>query len=388
MKRKIVYFTSSRAEYGVMRSVLKVIDHDPKLSLSLIVTGAHLNPKYGRTIDEIRKDGFHISAKFNMDTGRGNGFAMARSFGDCVARVADVLRRVKPDILILQADRAETLAAAIAASYLNVPIVHMSGGDVTSGGSIDDAIRHATSKFAHIHLASTRASARRLTRLMEEPWRVHYVGNPGVDLRREKYTSASAIAERLSLDLKKPVLVVIYHPVKAELDMTERNTEEVMEAIKRLKMQTVVLYPNQDPGSDIVIRVIRKYSKLDFVRVIKSLRRDDFIGLLRVANAIVGNSSGALIEAPSIKLPAVNVGPRQQDRERSNNVIDVGYDRNKIAAAIRKAVSDVDFRRRIGRTPYAKVGTDKRIVSILRNLRLDRRLLLKKCYEGEVANFR
>jgi UDP-hydrolysing UDP-N-acetyl-D-glucosamine 2-epimerase len=386
-KRKIVYVTGSRAEYGVMRSVLKAIDKDSTLSLSLIVTGTHLMPKYGSTIREIKKDGFKIAAKVPLNIKNESEYEMTKYFADCLTGVAKALRKIKPDIVIVQADRSETLASAIAAAYLNIPIIHMSGGDVTSSGTIDDAVRHATTKFAHIHFPSTKESAERLIRMMEEPWRVIYTGNPGVDLTKEKHTPAKEIAKKLSIDLKKPILVMIYHPVKSEIGDIKNNTEDIMEAVKQVEMQTVIIYPNCDVGSNIVIGTIEKYSKLPFIRVVKSLQREDFIGLLRVASAIIGNSSSAVIEAPSLKVPAVNIGNRQRDRERSNNLIDVDYKRKEIAEAIKKAVFDKVFRRNIKGTPYVREGTEKRIVKILKNLKLDKNFLVKKYYEGKDYSF-
>jgi UDP-hydrolysing UDP-N-acetyl-D-glucosamine 2-epimerase len=389
--RKIVYVTGSRSEYGVMRSTLKAINADPQLELSLIVTGAHLMPKYGSTVKEIQHDGFKIAAKVPLKIKNESGIEMAKYFSDCVIGVAKALEKIRPDIFIIQSDRSEDLASAVAAAYLNIPIVHMSGGDVTSGGTIDDSIRHATSKFAHIHFPSTEESARRLVRLMEEPQRIYYVGNPSVDLSNEKYTAAKEIAKKFSFDLKKPILVMIFHPVKSEVGKIGKNTEEIIEALKQLKMQTVILYPNCDVGSDEIIKVVERNSKLPFVRVVKTIHRDEFIGLLRVASAMIGNSSCAVIEAPSLKLPAVNIGPRQRDRERSNNLIDVGYDRNEIAEAIKKAVFDKRvraryFRNSIRNTPYAKEGTEKRVVEILKTVKLDG-ILVKKCYEGSDYSF-
>jgi len=383
--RKIVYVTGSRSEYGVMRSTLKAINADSQLELSLIVTGAHLMPRYGSTVKEIQHDGFKIAAKVPLKIKNESGIEMAKYFSDCVIGVAKALEKIRPDIVIIQSDRSETLASAVAAAYLNIPTVHMSGGDVTAGGTIDDAIRHATTKFAHVHFPSTEESARRLVRMMEEPQRIYYVGNPSVDLSKEKYTAAKEIAKKFSFDLAKPILVVIFHPVKSEVGKIEKNTEEIVEALKQLKMQAVILYPNCDVGSDEIIKVIEKV-KLPFVRVVKTVQRDDFVGLLRVASAMVGNSSCAVIEAPSLKLPAVNIGSRQRGREGSNNLIDVGYDRNKIAEAVKKAVLDKNFRNSIRNTPYAKAGTEKKIVEILKTVNLEG-ILVKKCYEGYDYNF-
>lgn len=381
--RKIVYVTGSRAEYGVIRSTLEEIQKHRDLKLSLIVTGMHLSPEFGGTVNEIEKDGFKIDAKIDILPREDTGAAMAKYLGSGVICITEALGKIKPDIVLLAGDRSETLAAAIAAAYLNIPVAHMSGGDITTGGTIDDIARHCITKFAHIHFPATEKSAKMIINMGEHPSRVFAVGNPGIPLKyKASKKELERVARQLKLDLTKPILLVIQHPVTTESHLAGRQMRETMEAIKELRMQTVVIYPNADAGAREMIKVINKYRGLPFVQIHKSITRNIFLPLMAISSVIMGNSSCALIEAPSFNLPAVNIGRRQEGRERGINVIDVKTKKEEIIPAVRKALYNKKFREQVKKSmsPYVKRGAEKNIVKILRKIEVSPKLLRKSLF--------
>lgn len=367
LAKKIVYVTGTRAEYGVMKLLLDKMAGSGFFDVSLLVTGAHLSRKFGHTIDEIKNDGFKIAGIINMKIEDGTNTGMANSMGLGIIGMAKKLSLVKPDLVILTGDRDETLAAAISAKHLNIPIAHISGGDTTRGAVIDEGNRHAITHFADIHFPETENSAKKIIAMRGSNQNVFMVGNPGLissrslDEKREKY-----ISRTYHLNLKKPFLLVIQHSLVSQSWKAREQMRETMAAIKELKMQTIVIYPNADAGRDGIIEVINENRSLEFLRIFKNIKHGDFTDLMVLAGAMAGNSSCALTEALSFRLPAVNIGQRQTGRQKGNNIIDVGYDRTEIAGAIRKALSP-EFRKKISkRNPYAFPGTEEKIMNILR----------------------
>ena len=381
--RHITYFTGSRSEYGVMRVLLKEIETHPDFKLDIIVSGSHLSNKYGYSVNDIRNDGFNIIAEIDILTTNEDEISMAGAFGKCLIGVTKVLKESRPDIFLIQGDRSESLAAAIAASYLNIPIAHFSGGDLTYGGTIDDRIRPAISDFAHIHFPSTKRSAEVLIKRGEEPWRVHFFGNPGVNLTKEPFTNSHELATKLNIDITRDLIVVLQHPVEPE--QAEQQMEETMAAVKELGLQTIVIYPNSDLGSQSIIKIIKKYEG-HLIKTYETLPRPDFIGLLRMAKVLVGNSSSGIVEAPSINLPVVNIGERQAGRETVGNVINTDYNKNQIMKAIKKCMT---LKEKIDpqTMPYYMEDTEKNIVKTLSEIKLNKELLKKVLfYEKDIIN--
>ena len=264
-------------------------------------------------------------------------------------------------------------------AYLNIPVVHIHGGEVTS--TVDELVRHAITKLSHFHLVATEQSRKRILRMGEEPWRVRVVGAPGLDsIRHEELIPKEELYERFNLRLTEPFLILIQHPNTFELTGVRKQINETMEAINNLKYQTIVIYPNADAGGRQIIREIEKYRHLPFIRTFKSVPHRDYVNLLRNASALVGNSSSGIIEAPYFKLPAINIGTRQDGRERAENIIDVPYRRNKIITAIRKAVCDEAFKERVRRceNPYGQGRAGGKIADILGRIKLDQKLLQKR----------
>lgn len=380
-RMKIAVVTGSRSEYGLLRPILAEIVKRPKLKSSLIVTGMHLSKKFGYTITDIEKDGFKIDAKIPISLDQDSVDAMAKSIGELTMKVVDVLRKIDPDIVLLSGDRAEILAVAIAAVYMNIPIAHIHGGDKSIGGHLDDYVRHAIAKLSHIHFEATEKCAERIIRMGEEKERVYITGSPALDtVLRMKLPGKKILAKKYGFDPNKPLLLVVQNPVTTEVSKSGGQIKETMEALVRLKLPSVVIYPNSDAGARQMIDVIEKYRKYPFIKIYKSLPHEDYLGLMGVAGVLLGNSTSGLIEAPSFHLPVVNIGSRQAGRERSANVADVGYDREKTVKAVKKALHDKKFRDRVKKCKnvYGDGTAAKKIVKVLSEIEITPELLRKK----------
>lgn len=380
--RKIAVVTGTRAEYGILRPVLKAIKRNPRLDLALIATGMHLSREFGYTIEEIKKDGFRIDAKVKMLHTKDTGAAMAKSIGECVWKMTETLMRIKPNFLVLLGDRSEMLAGAVAATYIGIPLAHIHGGDVS--GSVDDSVRHAITKLAHIHFPATEDSAKRIIKMGEDPSRVFIVGAPALDTVLDKRLPTPAkLSKKYGLDLSRPILLVLQHPVITEADGAADQIKETLNAIVKLKHQTILIYPNADAGGRRMIKVIKKYKKYPFIISYKSIPSIDYLGLMKILSVMVGNSSSGIIEAPSFHLPVVNIGTRQKGRERSTNVIDVGYKREEIVKAIKKALCNEKFRAKVKkcRNPYGDGKAGIRIAKTLSKVGITQKLMQKRIFD-------
>ncbi len=377
-KKKIAVLASSRATYGYKRKVIGLIQKSKKLELQLVVTGMHLLKQYGYSMREIEADGYPVAARVDMMINGDTPAAWAKSIGVEVQGLAQVFDMLKPDLLLVTGDRAEMFAGAATAAYMNIPIAHIQAGDVS--GHIDGNARHAMTKLSHVHLAACDDSAQRVLRLGEEPWRVHNVGAPQLDflIHGPKMPKAQ-LAKHFKLDLEKPFALVIQHATLAEVDQAYDQMKETMRAIEREKLPSVVVYPNVDSGGMEVIRAIQESERLPFIHTTQNIERHVFLSMLHYASVIIGNSSCGILEAPSFKLPAINVGNRQRGRMQACNVINTPYDAGKIAAAIRKALGDPSYRRKLKGcvNPYGDGHSSERILKILENLDYGPRLLDK-----------
>ncbi len=377
--RHIAIVTGSRGEYGYLRPLIRQIDNIPNLKYSLVVTNMHLLPTFGYSVEDLEKDGMNISDKIYMALDGYVPATMVKSLGVNLLGITDSFVRLKPDLILLAGDRGEQLMAAIAGAHMNIPVAHIQAGELS--GNIDGLTRHAIARFSHIHFASNEDAAERLRRTGEQEFRIYLTGAPQLDeLVNGHYISVEEVVEKFHLEMDRTIILFVQHPVTDEFGKTGEQMQETLEAIQELKHQTVAIFPNNDAGSDEVRRIIENY-KMPFLRVERNLPREEYIGLMRVASVMVGNSSGGLIEAPVFNLPAVNIGERQRDRYRGKNVIDVPPDRNLIRNAIVKAISP-EFRERLngaGSNPYLGDGkVSERIVEILRTIKIDERLLKKQ----------
>jgi len=381
--KKIVYCTGTRADYGLARPVLFELKKK-KFKVELLVTGMHLMPEFGHTIDEVRNDGFkihEIKAVFEDDRKESSSLFV----GKCESQMAEKLVKIKPDLVLVLGDRAEMLAATIAASYLGIAVAHMRGGEITS--TIDDPVRHAITRLAHIHLCTTPGSAERLRRMGEQDFRIDKVGDPGLDSvikisRSLDDTKKDKLAKRFLIDRKKPLAIMIQHSVSVEESRAAEQAKETLLALNDLRiemhLQILVIYPCADAGGRSIIREIERFRSKEGFKIFKNIAHSDFIGIMSLADVIVGNSSSGITETASLKTATVNIGTRQLGREQNPNVIDSGYDRREIRQKIKIALS-ADFRKRIdGRNIYGDGKAAVRIARRIGLVNIDKRLMQKR----------
>jgi GDP/UDP-N,N'-diacetylbacillosamine 2-epimerase (hydrolysing) len=376
--RHVAVVSEGRMTYGYTRPVMRAMAKDADLRYSLIVTNQHLLPTFGYSIDDIERDGLNITDRIYTTLDGYTPATMCKSLGVLMLGITDAFVRLRPDIVLVAGDRGDHLIAAMVGAHMNIPVAHIQAGE--RSGNIDGMTRHALTRYAHLHFASGPDAAERLRRMGEEEFRIHLTGAPQLDdFVNGEMAQPEEIADRFGVDLDDPLLLVVQHPVTEEYGEGVDQMRETLEAVVELEYPTVVIFPNNDAGSDELRLLIEQYHR-PWMRVERNVSRRLYGGLMRVASALVGNSSSGLIEAPVVDLPAVNVGERQRDRARGPNVIDVPHDRARIAAAIRTALSP-DFRAQLHerRSPYMSDGrVSERIVDILKQTELDERLLKKQ----------
>lgn len=347
MTRKICVVVTARPSYSRIRTALQAIKRHPNLELQLVVAASALLERYGNAIGAIERDGFVPAARVYMVLEGENLVTSAKSTGLGLVELATVFDNLRPDAVVTVADRYETLATAVAAAYMNIPVVHVQGGEVT--GSIDEKVRHAVTKLANLHLVSTEKARERVIRLGEEPATVIMTGCPSIDIAAEVAASPALDFDPFakyggvgpSEDLSKGYLVVMQHSVTTEYDEARAQVDETLYAVKDCGLPVLWFWPNVDAGSDGTskgIRVFREQEKPENFHFFRNMYPEDFLRLLCGATAIVGNSSVAIRECSFLGVPAVNIGSRQQGRERGRNVIDVPHDRVAIADAIREHI--------------------------------------------------
>jgi len=371
--------TGSRGEYGYIRPIVREIQNEADLDYSIIVTNLHLLADFGFSIDEIEQDQLKISDRIYMALDGYTPASMSKSLGVFLMSVTDSFVRLKPDIVLLAGDRGEQLMAAIAAAHMSIPVAHIQAGELS--GNIDGMTRHAITRFAHIHFASSEDAAQRLRNMGEQEFRIFLTGAPQLDeLVTGEYASPEEIASLYRLDVSKPIILFAQHPITEEYDQVATQVRETLEAICALGHQTVVIFPNNDAGNMEIRHLLERYRQ-PFMRIERNVPRDIYAGLMTVASVMVGNSSSGLIEAPCFKLPAVNVGTRQRSRQRGNNVIDVPAERTAIQAAIQRALAP-EFCRHLQENcenPYLSDGqVSRRIVQILTTIPINEELLKKQ----------
>ncbi len=378
-RRKIAVVTTSRADYSHLYWPLRALSEHSLVNLQLIVLGAHLSPEFGATLREIEKDGFPIAARIECLLSSDSDIGMAKTIGVATLSLADHLGALRPDLLLLVADRYEMLAPASVALALRIPIAHIEGGEI-SEGAIDDAVRNALTKMAHVHFTSTFAARDRVISMGEEPWRVHRAGAPSLDhLKKSKLFTRDQLAEKLSLNLAIPSAVVAYHPVTLANDTLE-EANALFAALEQLPEQLLFCYPNADAGSRALIERTKSFlNARDSGRAFLNLDAVTYWSLLRQATLFLGNSSSGIMETPSFALPTVNIGIRQQGRERARNILDALANTEAILAAASKARSDA-FRQSLEgmANPYGDGTASEKIAEVLTTAPLGPKLLIKR----------
>lgn len=377
MKKKIMMITERRADYTKLRPILEEISKSKKLQYYLVVTGSHLLKDHGLTIKEIISDGFRISKTFSMfqKKRKDTGAEMARSFGRAILNLSDIIEKIKPDIILTGFDIGANFAAAIIGAHTNTIVAHIEGGDVT--GTIDESIRHATTKFAHIHFTSNQDASNRLIKMGENPSHVFTVGNTSLDgIKKLKNLSKHELEKKYDINLNKPLVLILQHTVTSELETIEKNILQTIDAVKELNIQTVIIHGNADAGSQKINQIIKNSKMKQYA----TIPYRNYIGLLKHASALVGNSSSGIIEAPFLHIPSINIGTRQDGRLRADSIIDVGYDKNEIKNAINKALNDKNFLKKVQtcKSLYGSGNSAKKIVKILENINLKNIPIQKK----------
>ncbi len=350
--RKICIVIGSRANYSSIKSAMRAIAAHPALELQLVVGASAILDRYGSVVDLIEEDGFTPAAKVHMLIEGETPATMAKSTGLGLLELPTVFESLKPDCVLTVGDRFETMATTLAAAYMNIPVAHTMGGEVS--GTIDESIRHAVTKFAHLHFPASAGARERIIRLGERPEDIHLVGCPRIDLVAEILASRSASADdRIfelgvgdRLDLAQPFLLVSQHPVTTEYGAGEQQIMATLDAVREVELPAIVLWPNADAGSEDIARGIRKLRERNQARnmhFFKNLSIDVYVGLMARTACLIGNSSSGIREGAFIGTPVVNIGSRQAGRERGHNVLDVPHDSGPIAAAIRRQLGQRRF---------------------------------------------
>ncbi|MCK0122118.1 UDP-N-acetylglucosamine 2-epimerase [Loktanella sp. F6476L] len=383
MERKVHFLTGIRSEYDILAPVISAVDAMPNLSSSVIVSGGHLSQRMGNSVRQIEDDGFRIAARIDSLmasdglSGRVKGAALQMS------GMTDLFANERPDFLVVMGDREESMTGALAGLYHHIPVVHIGGGDHAEDGNVDNPIRHAVSKIANIHMATTELSGQRLRAIGEEDWRINVVGASGLDrLISVEHLSREKVLSQLGLDEKcGPYLVLLYHPTITDFSEAKAHMATISQVLEKSELNVVALMPNTDPGSDAVVAELTALSaRCDRVHLFTFLERVLFVNMLRHAHAMIGNSSAGILEAPTLGLPTINIGKRQRGREHAANVIWTGYDPDEISAAIETATKDADFRTMLAKceTPYGDGTASSKIANILSETEIDDRLLHKR----------
>ncbi len=344
-KRKICVVIINRANYARIKSALRAIKNHSNLKLQLVVGSSALLDRFGDVSKIIEKDGFKIDAKTYLIVEGENPITMAKSVGLGIIELSSIFQNLRPDFILTIADRFETMATAICASYMNIPLAHTQGGEIT--GSLDESVRHAITKLAHIHFTTNQLTAQRIIRMGEDPSRVFITGCPSMDLINEldlnikkdfikKYGGVGGV-----FNFNKPYLVVMQHPVTTEYEQGLNQINETLKAISILKIPTVWFWPNIDAGSDNISEGLRRFREnqdSSFIHFFKNISPEDYIRLIYNSKCVVGNSSSGIRECSFLGIPSVNIGTRQQGRQKGENVIDCDYKASEIIASIKKQI--------------------------------------------------
>lgn len=350
--RKICVITGTRAEYGILYWLMKEIAADPDLRLQIIVTGMHLSPEFGLTYHQIEADGFSIDAKVEMLLSSDSSVGIVKSIGVGVIGFADAINTLAPDILVILGDRFEILAAAQSAMMMNIPVAHISGGEITEG-AIDDRIRHAITKMADFHFVATETYRQRVIQMGEQPDRVINCGDPGLDnFRRLELLTRDELEKALSFSLGSPTFLVTYHPVTAGKTNPQKEMQELLNALDHFPSAQIILTkPNADIGGRVISRMIDDYSLSHPNRVYMSVSLGQlrYLSAMMHCDVVIGNSSSGIVEAPAIKKPAVNIGSRQNGRLKAGSIINCDANKEAIVNAINSALSS-EFKQALANT--------------------------------------
>ena len=390
---KICIFSGNRAEYGLLSPIIKNLNESKKIKVFFIVSGSHVDKKFGETINEIKKDKIKIYQTiklFNSSRNKDKSDYTPKNISEIIEKYSTCLRRVKPDYNLVYADRFESFGAIIASSQMNIPTIHIEGGDKTEGGTLDDSVRHAMTKISHIHITTNDNAKKRIIKLGEEKWRVKNFGYSAMDYVKSKnYAKKSEIENKLKIKITKPIVLFTQHPIPMENENIQNNFEKILHSIKKLSklnIQIIITYPNSDYGGKKIIEKINRLKGIKNIKIVSSLGRYLYHGVLALNNKNIkvvcaGNSSSGIKETAIFKCPVVNIGPRQNGRFRSSNVFDVKYDDKQIYETIFKCINDEKVYKKCLKTKnlYGGGNTGKKIKKFIENLKISKtKILIKK----------
>lgn len=368
--RKIAVFTGTRAEYGLMYWIIKGLSENPLVELQLYVGGMHLSPEFGRTINQIENDGFEVTEKLEFLLSSDTSVGIAKSMGLALISAADSFHRTTPDLIVVLGDRFEAMAICQAAMVAQIPIAHIHGGETTEG-LIDEAVRHSITKMAHLHFTATEEYRQRVIQLGEQPDRVYNVGAPGIDsINSLNLMSINEVSLSIDFDITSSrYMVVTYHPVTLDKDGAINSLKELISALKEyIYHKFIITYPNADTHGRALIPLLEDF-KEEFperVLLVKSLGQLRYLSVLKHCELVIGNSSSGLIEAPTFKVPTINIGNRQQGRIAGDTVIHCKGDKESIVDALKLAISD-EFKEKclLSKNPYGEGNSSQRILDII-----------------------
>ena len=370
--KKICVITGTRAEYGLLLPLMKALQNDDAFTLQILVTGMHLSPEFGLTYQQVEKDGFVIDEKVEMLLSSDTSVGIVKSTGLGMIGYADAFDRLKSDWIIILGDRFEAFAVATSAFLMKIPIIHLSGGDVTEGAT-DDAMRHSITKMSYLHFTTTAQYRKRVIQLGEAPERVFDVGGIGIDnIVKMELLSRVELSKSLDFDLSKPYFLITFHPVTLGNLSSEHQFEELLNSFDEFTdYQLLITLPNADTDGRIIIKMIREYASKNKNRVSvhTSLGQLRYLSAMKFASAVIGNSSSGVVEVPSFKIPTVNIGDRQKGRARAGSVIDCETTQVAITEAIKKAIS-LDFQTFCQgiENIYGQGNTTEQIMEILKKI--------------------
>lgn len=382
--KTIEIVTSARSDLGFYLPLMCGIEAHPELELKIVATGTHLSSRFGLTVRHIEEAGFQVHERVNSLVEGGSPEDLGRSIGRGVIGFSCLFARHRPDILVVLGDRFDMFPAALAALPFRIPVAHIAGGEVTEG-TIDDALRHSLTKLSHLHFVAMEEYGRRVIQMGEEPWRVIVSGSLSLDnLRTLELWSPEETARHFGLDSSRPIAIVTYHPVTLEYDGTKQQISNLLTALGKYALQCVFTYPNSDTSWPVIASAIERYcEERSGCRTVVNAGQIGYYSLMKAASVMLGNSSSGIVEAPSFRLPVVNVGTRQKGRVRAANVIDCGYGDEEISRSLGKALSE-KFRKELGtlQNPYGDGRAAERIIQRLAALDGLPDLLRKKftCY--------
>ena len=387
---KLCIFSGNRAEYGLLSPIIKNLNKSKKIKVFFIVSGSHVDKKFGETINEIKKDKIKIYQAIklvNSNHNKDQSDYTPKNISEIIEKYSTCLRKIKPDYNLVYADRFESFGAIIASSQMNIPTIHIEGGDKTEGGTLDDNVRHAMTKISHIHITTNEDAKKRIIKLGEEKWRVKNFGYSAMDyVKLKNYAKKNEIENKLNIKITKPIVLFTQHPIPMENENIKNNFEKILNAIKKLSklnIQIIITYPNSDYGGK---KIIEKINRLKNITIVRSLGRYLYHGILALNNKntkviCAGNSSSGIKETAIFKCPVVNIGPRQNGRFRSSNVFDVKYDEKQIYEAIFKCIYDERVYKKClkSKNLYGGGNTGKKIKKFIENLNFSKtKILIKK----------